>query len=201
MVDDRARHGRPHVTPLVAVWHGDSVYFCTGEAEQKAVNLRSNQHVALTTGCNGWQEGTDVVVEGVATRVTDDALLADLAAMWATKWDGSWQFEARDGAFHHEYDGEDHPALCSRSPSPKCSASTRKAVRRPATSPHELTTLHGNVRGLVSRPEHRGEDLRVAGVDVHEARDRSDARSADTSAVRCSRPITAAASTASNAPR
>ena len=103
--------GRPHVTPLVAVWHGDSVYFCTGEAEQKAVNLRSNQHVALTTGCNGWQEGTDVVVEGVATRVTDDALLADLAALWATKWDGSWQFEARDGAFHHEYDGEDHPAL------------------------------------------------------------------------------------------
>ena len=103
--------GRPHVTPLVAVWHGDSLYFCTGEAEQKAVNLRSNQHVVLTTGCNGWQEGIDVVVEGVATRVTDDALLADLAAVWATKWDGSWQFEARDGAFHHEDGGEDHPAL------------------------------------------------------------------------------------------
>ena len=45
------------------------------------------------------------------TRVTDDALLADLAAVWATKWDGSWQFEARDGAFHHEAGGEDHPAL------------------------------------------------------------------------------------------
>ncbi len=42
--------GRPHVTPLVAVWHGDSVYFCTGEAEQKAVNLRSNQHVGVDDG-------------------------------------------------------------------------------------------------------------------------------------------------------
>ena len=100
--------GRPHVTPLVAVWHGDSMYFCTGEDEQKAVNLRSNQHVALTTGCNGWQEGTDVVVEGVARQVTDDALLTELAAVWTTKWDGSWQFEVRDGAFEHGAGGEDH---------------------------------------------------------------------------------------------
>ena len=99
--------GRPHVTPLVAVWHGTSMYFCTGEAEQKAVNLRSNQHVALTTGCNGWQEGTDVVVEGVAQRITDDALLTELAASWATKWDGSWQFQVRDGAFEHDAGGPD----------------------------------------------------------------------------------------------
>lgn len=103
--------GRPHVTPLVAVWHDDRLYFCTGETEQKAVNLRSNQQVVVTTGCNGWQKGIDVAVEGVADRVTDDALLSRLAAAWATKWDGSWQFEARDGAFHHEADGSDHPAL------------------------------------------------------------------------------------------
>jgi general stress protein 26 len=101
--------GRPHVTPLVTVWHADRVYFCTGPAEQKAVNLRSNPNVVVTTGCNGWQEGIDVVVEGVARRITDDGLLADLAAIWRTKWDGSWQFEARDGAFHHDADG-DHEA-------------------------------------------------------------------------------------------
>ena len=103
--------GRPHVTPLVAVWHGDALYFCTGEGEQKAANLRSNQHVILTTGCNGWQEGTDVVVEGTARRVTDDGLLADLAAVWATKWDGSWQFDAHDGAFWHRAAGEQHAAI------------------------------------------------------------------------------------------
>ena len=102
--------GRTPVAPLVAVWHGDSLYFCTGEAEQKAVNLRTNQHVVLTTGCNDRNDGIHVVVEGVANRVTDDALLIETRRR-ATKWDGSWQFEARDGAFHHETDGGDHPAL------------------------------------------------------------------------------------------
>jgi general stress protein 26 len=99
--------GRPHVTPLVAVWHGESMYFCTGADEQKAVNLRAHENVALTTGCNGWQEGIDVVVEGVARRVTDDALLTELAELWATKWDGSWQFEVHDGAFEHDAGGDD----------------------------------------------------------------------------------------------
>jgi len=27
--------GRPHVTPLVAVWLDDAIYFATGSAEQK----------------------------------------------------------------------------------------------------------------------------------------------------------------------
>jgi hypothetical protein len=31
--------GRPHVTPLVAVWLDDAIYFATGRGEQKAVNL------------------------------------------------------------------------------------------------------------------------------------------------------------------
>jgi len=29
--------GRPHVTPLVAVWFEEAMYFCTGDAEQKAI--------------------------------------------------------------------------------------------------------------------------------------------------------------------
>ena len=72
-----------------------------GETEQKAHNLAANPHVLLTTGDNGWQGGLDVVVEGPAVRVTDDELLGRLAAAWGEKWDGQWQFEARDGAFHH----------------------------------------------------------------------------------------------------
>jgi nitroimidazol reductase NimA-like FMN-containing flavoprotein (pyridoxamine 5'-phosphate oxidase superfamily) len=93
--------GRPHVTPLVAVWLDGAIHFCTGPAEQKAVNLRSNPHVTLTTGCNEWQQGIDVVVEGEAVRVTDQGLLERLAKAWAAKWDGQWQYEPRDGAFHH----------------------------------------------------------------------------------------------------
>ena len=93
--------GRPHSTPLVAVWLDDALHFCTGETEQKAHNVAANPHVLLTTGDNGWKGGLDVVVEGAAARVTDDALLGRLAAAWRAKWDGQWQFEARDGAFHH----------------------------------------------------------------------------------------------------
>src|SRR5215467_2831830 len=56
--------GRPHVTPLVAVWLDEAIHFCTGATEQKAINLSRNPHVILTTGCNQWKTGIDVVVEG-----------------------------------------------------------------------------------------------------------------------------------------
>jgi hypothetical protein len=46
------------------------------------------------------------VVEGVAVRVSDDDLLPQLAAMWATRWDGIFQFVVRDGYLHHAQDEE-----------------------------------------------------------------------------------------------
>ena len=92
--------GRPHVTPLVAVWADGALHFHTGPGEQKAVNLRTNPYVVLTTGCNRWDAGLDVVVEGEAVRVTDEDTLKRLAEVWATKWDGRWQLTVRDGAFH-----------------------------------------------------------------------------------------------------
>jgi general stress protein 26 len=94
--------GRPHVSPLVAVWLDDAIHFTTGAAEQKAINLRSNRHVILATGCNHWDHGLDVVVEGQAVAVTDDEKLRRLAEAWRNKWDGRWQFEARESLFHHE---------------------------------------------------------------------------------------------------
>lgn len=94
--------GRPHVTPLVAVWLDGALHFCTGPDEQKAVNLAANPGVVLTTGCATWDQGLDVMVEGTARRVTDRARLDRLAAAWRTKWDGSWRFEATDEGFRHE---------------------------------------------------------------------------------------------------
>lgn len=98
--------GRPHVTPLVAVWLAGALHFCTGAGEQKAVNLAANPHVTLMTGCNSWDAGLDVVVEGSAVRVTDAGGLERLAQAWAAKWDGRWQFAAGDGCFRHEDGGE-----------------------------------------------------------------------------------------------
>jgi len=40
--------GRPHVTPLLAVWHDDAMYFCTGPDERKAKNLKQNAQCILT---------------------------------------------------------------------------------------------------------------------------------------------------------
>src|ERR1700690_1715304 len=89
--------GRPHVTPLPAVWHDGAIHFCTGAAEQKAINLAGNQHVALSTGSNDWDGGLDVVIEGEAVRVMDAKMLKRLAEAWATKWDGRWQWQVGEG--------------------------------------------------------------------------------------------------------
>jgi general stress protein 26 len=98
-------NGQPHVSPLVAVWHDGAVYFCTGPGEQKGKNLVANARVVLTTGCNRWDQGLDVVVEGEAQRVTGRASLERLAAEWVKKWDGRWQFKPTDDGFRHEGGG------------------------------------------------------------------------------------------------
>jgi general stress protein 26 len=91
--------GCPHVTPLPAVWQDGTLYFCTGAAEQKGVNLARNPHCALTTGNNTWKVGLDVVVEGSARRVTDEVRLRHLADAWESKYHGDWHFEVANGAF------------------------------------------------------------------------------------------------------
>jgi len=94
--------GRPHMTPLVAVWLDDALHFCTGETEQKAANLRANQNVILMTGCNQWDGGLDVVLEGEALPVTDRGTLQRLADAWARKWDGRWEYEPDEHGFKGE---------------------------------------------------------------------------------------------------
>lgn len=94
--------GRPHVTPLISVWLDGAAYFCTGPAERKAENLAQNPNCVLTTGCNLLNEGLDVVIEGEAERVSEDAKLARIADAYESKYGSSWHFDVRDGAFHGE---------------------------------------------------------------------------------------------------
>ena len=94
--------GRPHVTPLIAVWLDDALYFTTGAAERKGRNLAQNAHCILTTGCNALHEGLDLVVEGEARHITDDARLRHVAASFEAKYGSDWRFAVRDGAFHHQ---------------------------------------------------------------------------------------------------
>jgi nitroimidazol reductase NimA-like FMN-containing flavoprotein (pyridoxamine 5'-phosphate oxidase superfamily) len=91
--------GRPHVTPLIGVFHDGALHFCTGRREQKHRNLDANPRVALTTGANAWAAGTDVVVEGTAVPVTAHDELHALADAYVAKYGEVWRFEVGDGAF------------------------------------------------------------------------------------------------------
>jgi hypothetical protein len=99
--------GRPHVTPLIAVWHGGSMWFSTGPEERKARNLAENPACVLTTGRSDLDAGAlDVVLEGVAEQVTSDAELRPVAAAFAAKYGtDTWDFAVRDGAFTHRVSG------------------------------------------------------------------------------------------------
>lgn len=91
--------GRPHVTPLIGVWHDDAVHFCTGLREQKARNLEHRAQVALTAGNNAWARGLDVIVEGTASQVTDGDTLQRLADAYESKYGSDWHFDVGDGVF------------------------------------------------------------------------------------------------------
>jgi general stress protein 26 len=97
--------GRPHTTPLVAVWSDGAMWFSTGLGEQKEINLRTNRHVILMTGRNDWDQGLDIVVEGEAERVEDRGRLERTAHAWTKKWDGRWTYDVTDTGFEHAGDG------------------------------------------------------------------------------------------------
>lgn len=93
--------GRPHVTPP-GVWQDDRLHLCTAAAEQKGVNLASNARCAPTAGNNAWKEGLDVVIEGRAQRVRDEARRQRLADAWQSKYHGDWHCAVASGAFQGE---------------------------------------------------------------------------------------------------
>ena len=94
------QNGQPHVTPLLGVWRDNAFHFTTGEQEQKARNLVKHMRCTVLTGVNSLDEGTDIVVEGQAERVTNEPVLRELAAEWLAKYGEAWRFEVQDGAFH-----------------------------------------------------------------------------------------------------
>jgi nitroimidazol reductase NimA-like FMN-containing flavoprotein (pyridoxamine 5'-phosphate oxidase superfamily) len=93
--------GRPHVTPLIGAFVDGAMYICTGPQERKARNLAVNPHCVLTTGCNALHAGLDVVVEGEAVQVSDDARLRVIAEAFESKYGSEWHFDVSDGMFHH----------------------------------------------------------------------------------------------------
>lgn len=94
--------GRPHVTPLVGIWHDGAVFFTTGPGERKTMNLEVNPNCTFTTGSNEWAAGFDVVVEGKARRIEDETWLESIADAYRDKYGDAWSFQVDDGAFFHD---------------------------------------------------------------------------------------------------
>ncbi|MFE0415140.1 pyridoxamine 5'-phosphate oxidase family protein [Streptomyces tendae] len=90
--------GGPHITPVIAAWHDGVLYFSTGPGEQKARNLAHDAHCALLTGGNSLTEGFDLVVEGVAERVGDPAVLEEVIAAYEAKYGA--HITSAEGTFH-----------------------------------------------------------------------------------------------------
>ncbi|MGI8712268.1 MAG: pyridoxamine 5'-phosphate oxidase family protein [Solirubrobacteraceae bacterium] len=99
--------GRPHVTPLIAVWHGEAIWFSTGPEERKAKNLAENPSCVLMTGRSDLVKGAlDVALEGETEQVTDDAELEPIAAAFTAKYGTeTWDYTVHDGAFTHRAAG------------------------------------------------------------------------------------------------
>jgi pyridoxine/pyridoxamine 5'-phosphate oxidase len=76
---------KPHVMPLGVLWLDGALYFNSGAGTRKAQNLARNPHCALTVATNEF----DLVVEGDAVRVTDEAKLKRIADARTVVKDGS----------------------------------------------------------------------------------------------------------------
>jgi hypothetical protein len=91
------RDGRPHVTPLLAIWALGAMWFTTGDEEQKAQNLRADQRCALTAGTETLT-GMDYVIEGTASLVTDQATREAAATAFEQAY--GWHLTREDGTWH-----------------------------------------------------------------------------------------------------
>ena len=88
--------GRPHVAGVGALWDNGKVYVVSGPGTRKSRNLAKNPSCIVAFSLTG----IDLVIEGKAARVTDDATLQHMAKRYA---DQGWPATVKDGAFTHEY--------------------------------------------------------------------------------------------------
>jgi pyridoxine/pyridoxamine 5'-phosphate oxidase len=86
--------GRPHVRPVLAVWVDGSLFTSTSPTTSKGRNLARDSRCSITVAGNG----IDLVVEGHAEKLSDEAILQQAADAYASKYE--WRVTVRSGAFH-----------------------------------------------------------------------------------------------------
>ena len=88
--------GRPHVAGVGAMWVDDRFYFTSGPGTRKSRNLAENPHMVITVAL----DDIDLVVEGIANRITDETTLTRIAALYAAQ---GWPAKAENGALTAEF--------------------------------------------------------------------------------------------------
>jgi len=85
--------GRPHSAPVGPLWMDGDLLLVSGPATRKSQNLAGNPACTFSIGL----EGIDVVLNGVATRITDSPTLEDAARLYREV--GGWPAEVEGDAF------------------------------------------------------------------------------------------------------
>lgn len=73
--------GRPHAVPVGALWVQGTWWFTSGPGTRKSRDLAADPRCVISVSV----PGMDVVVEGRATRVTDEADLVRMAAVYSSQ--------------------------------------------------------------------------------------------------------------------
>jgi hypothetical protein len=88
--------GRPHLNAVGAVWQDGKVYLVSGAGTRKSRNLSANANCVVSVSL----PGLDLVIEGKAVQVTDEATLKRLAERYAAH---GWPATVADGALTAAY--------------------------------------------------------------------------------------------------
>src|SRR5262245_9929097 len=88
--------GRPHLTGVGALFDDGRVYIVSGPDTRKSRNLAEHPHCAVSIAL----PDMDLVFEGAAERVTDDATLQRLAKRYG---ETGWPARVEDQAFTYDY--------------------------------------------------------------------------------------------------
>ena len=88
--------GRPHVAAVGALWVDGKIYFVTGAHTRKGRNLAANPSCVFSVSLTG----IDLVLEGIAIRITDRPTLLRLAQRYAAQ---GWPASVENQAITAEY--------------------------------------------------------------------------------------------------
>lgn len=88
--------GRPHSAGVGALWFDGDLYIASGPETRKSRNLAANAACTISVRL----DGIDIVLEGEASRVTDQQMLEQVAQLYR---DSGWPAEVQGDAFTAPY--------------------------------------------------------------------------------------------------